>query len=396
MNEQLERQVAERTSELQAALDSARQSSEAKSVFLSGMSHELRTPMNAILGFSQLLQLQPLPAQQLDAVNEIRGAGQHLLALIDDLLDLTRIEAGKLAVVAVPVDVAEVVDEALRFAQPMFAARRLELVNRTPAGPRMRADPVRLRQVLVNLLSNAAKYNREGGRVVIDATSQGPQRLRLRVSDTGQGIAPERMHRLFQTFERLGAEHSGIEGSGIGLALSRQLAELMGGTLGVESQVGEGSTFWVELPVATGGVTEQAATGASAQPTVAAAAFEVLYIEDNRANLKVVELMFQARPHWRLVTATTGPQGLERARDGRFDAILLDIHLPGMDGYEVLQALQADARLRAVPVVALSADAMPVQVERGLRAGFRDYLPKPLDLQRLMSLLAELSDLKRS
>ncbi len=391
MNEQLERQVAERTAELRAALDAARQSSLAKSSFLSGMSHELRTPMNAILGFSQLLQMQTLPPEQLDAVNEIRGAGQHLLALIDDLLDLTRIEAGKLAVSALPVDVAEVVDGALRIVQPVLAAHSLRLVNGAPTGLAVLADPVRLRQVLVNLLSNAAKYNREGGQVTIDVTRPDSQRVRLRVSDTGVGIAPERMPRLFQTFERLGAEHSGVEGSGIGLALSRQLAELMGGTMGVASRLGEGSTFWIELPVAAGGTPLVAEFDGRVRPAAPAAPFEVLYIEDNRANLKVVELIFQTQRQWRLATATSGAAGLDRARSALPDAILLDIHLPGMDGYAVLRELQSDPLLRLVPVVALSADAMPAQVERGLRAGFRDYLPKPLDLQRLMSLLTELA-----
>lgn len=391
MNEQLERQVAERTAELQAALDSARQASLAKSSFLSGMSHELRTPMNAILGFSQLLQMQALPAEQLDAVNEIRSAGQHLLALIDDLLDLTRIEAGRLAVIALPVDVAAVADEALSIVQPMLAVNRLRLVNGIPAGLAVLADPVRLRQVLVNLLSNAAKYNREGGQVTVDVMQPEPRRVRLRVSDTGEGIAPDRLSRLFQTFERLGAEHSGVEGTGIGLALSRQLAELMGGTLGVASRVGAGSTFWIELPVAEDGVPAEPAVGGRARPAAPAPSFDVLYIEDNRANLKVVELMFRTQPQWRLATAGTGTQGLALARSAPPDAILLDIHLPGMDGYAVLQALQSDPVLCLVPVVALSADAMPSHVKRALRAGFRDYLPKPLDLQRLMSVLADLA-----
>ena len=380
---------------LRAARDEAERANRAKSNFLSGMSHELRTPMNAILGFSQLLQMEPLPPRQLDAVDEIHRAGQHLLALIDDLLDLTRIEAGKLAVVAVPVDLGEVIDEALRIVQPMLATRRLELLNRATAGVGVTADPIRLRQVLVNLLSNAAKYNREGGRISVDVAAAGIGHLRISVSDTGVGIPPEGIDRLFKTFERLGAERSGVEGSGIGLALSKQLAEMMGGRLGVESRIGEGSTFWVELPVAARGAEDGMAPGQRVQPEGAEAPFQVLYIEDNRANLKVVELMFQTRPHWRLLTANTGLEGLDLARSARPDAILLDIHLPGMDGYAVLQTLQSDPHLRSVPVVALSADALPAQVERGLRAGFSGYLPKPLDLQRLMSLMAELAALPR-
>lgn len=376
---------------LRVARDEAEQASRAKTDFMSGMSHELRTPMNAILGFSQLLRMQTLSAEQLDAAGEIYSAGQHLLSLIDDLLDLTRIEAGKLAVVAVPVNVAGVAAEALRIVKSMVSAHGLALSSNLPEGLSVQADPVRLRQVLVNLLSNAAKYNRSGGRVSIDAQAAGPQRLRLLVSDTGPGIAPELLPRLFKTFERLGAEHSGVEGSGIGLALSKHLAERMGGNLGVETHVGEGSTFWIELPLAAAVL--DAAAGAAQQTGLAALAapFEVLYIEDNRANQKVVELTFKTRPDWRLRTATTGPEGLELARGAVPDAILLDIHLPGMDGYAVLQALRADPRTASVPVVALSADAMRPQIERGLRAGFYGYLAKPLDLERLLAMMSTLA-----
>ncbi|MES2090416.1 MAG: ATP-binding protein [Pseudomonadota bacterium] len=263
----------------------------------------------------------------------------------------------------------------------------LELVNRTPADVCVLADPVRLKQVIVNLLSNAAKYNCDHGQVWIDAAVSGGPRLRLSVRDTGAGIAPEKMPYLFRTFERLGAERSGIDGSGIGLAMSRRLTELMGGTIGVDSQVGEGSTFWIELPLAEGGKVVDVAAGHGMEAAVADAPFEVLYIEDNAANLKVVEQLFELRPHWHLSTALTGQAGLDLARSAPLDVILLDIHLPGMSGYEVLQMLQVDSRTQAIPVIALSADAMPEQVERGLRAGFHSYLSKPLDLRRLMLTL---------
>lgn len=388
---QLERQVAERTADLQAALDAARQASAAKSTFLSGMSHELRTPMNAILGFSQLLQMQALPDRQMGMVTEIRRAGQHLLALIDDLLDLTRVEAGKVPLSIAPVALADVVSEALSITQDHVERMGIELVNHCAAEACVLADAVRLRQVIVNLLTNAAKYNREHGRVTIETAVTGDQRLRLSVSDTGQGIPPEQMPRLFHTFERLGAERSGIQGSGIGLALTKQLTELMGGTIGVSSTVGVGSTFWIELPLAQGG----AATEVVALPRVDEARspvpLNVLYIEDNPANLKVVEDLFTTRPHWHLLTAETGPAGLAQAASAPLDAILLDIHLPGMDGYEVLQALRSDSRTRSIPVIALSADAMPEQVARGLQAGFQAYLAKPLDLQRLLAALDALT-----
>lgn len=388
---QLERQVAERTADLQAALDAARQASAAKSTFLSGMSHELRTPMNAILGFSQLLQMQALPARQMGMVTEIRRAGQHLLALIDDLLDLTRVEAGKVPLSIAPVALADVVSEALSITQDHVERMGIELVNHCAAEACVLADAVRLRQVIVNLLTNAAKYNREHGRVTIETAVTGDQRLRLSVSDTGQGIPPEQMPRLFHTFERLGAERSGIQGSGIGLALTKQLTELMGGTIGVSSTVGVGSTFWIELPLAQGGAATEVVALQRVDEARSPVPLKVLYIEDNPANLKVVEDLFTTRPHWHLLTAETGPAGLAQAASAPLDVILLDIHLPGMDGYEVLQALRSDSRTRSIPVIALSADAMPEQVARGLQAGFQAYLAKPLDLQRLLAALDALT-----
>jgi PAS domain S-box-containing protein len=251
-NAELEGQVAQRTADLQAALDAAQQASEAKSAFLSNISHELRTPMNAILGFAQLLQMQPLPADQERQVAEIRRAGEHLLALIDDLLDLTRIESGQMTLALAPVQGAGLVADAYSFVRPLFGQRGLTLENRVPPGVWLTADAVRLRQVVVNLLSNAAKYNREGGRVVVDAgpAASGSGRVRLSVRDTGAGLSPEQLPRLFRTFERLDAGRRGVEGTGIGLALSRHLVERMGGSIGVDSEPGVGSTFWLELPAA--------------------------------------------------------------------------------------------------------------------------------------------------
>ncbi|MDE2401534.1 MAG: response regulator [Burkholderiales bacterium] len=387
----LERQVAERTSELQEALDFARQASAAKSTFLSGMSHELRTPLNAILGFAQLLEMQDLPVKLMSMVSEIRRAGEHLLALIEDLLDLTRIESGKVPLTSVPVALADVVNEALSIVQDSLARRHIELVNHTPADACVLADPVRLKQVIVNLLSNAAKYNREHGRVWIDVEVSAAAQVRLSVRDTGPGVEPEKIPFLFRTFERLGAERTGIEGSGIGLAMARRLTELMGGTIGVASRVGEGSTFWIELPQTEGCVVCRVAASQGLGAALTSAPFEVLYIEDNAANLKVVEQMFELRPHWHLSTAVTGQDGLNRARSVLPNVVLLDIHLSGMDGFEVLQRLRADSHTQAIPVIALSADAMPEQVERGLSAGFHAYLAKPLDLPRLMSMLESLA-----
>lgn len=391
-NAQLEQQVAERTADLQAALDAAHQASAAKSTFLSGMSHELRTPMNAILGFSQLLQMQALPDKQMGMVTEIRRAGQHLLALIDDLLDLTRVESGKVALSITPVALADAVNEALSITQDHIKAMRLELVNHCSSQARVLADAVRLRQVIVNLLTNAAKYNREHGRITIDTAVNGGHRLRLSIRDTGQGLTPAQLPLLFRTFERLGAERSGIQGSGIGLALSKQLTELMGGEIGVSSTVGVGSTFWIELPLAQPDTATDVVALQHVDEARPAAPLRALYIEDNPANLQVVQALFALRPHWHLATAESGPAGLALATRAPLDVILLDIHLPGMDGYEVLQALRADGRTRAIPVIALSADAMPEQVERGLKAGFKAYLAKPLDLQQVMAALDALAD----
>lgn len=388
---QLELLVAERTADLQAALDSARQASSAKSTFLSGMSHELRTPMNAILGFSQLLQMQALPDKQMGMVTEIRRAGQHLLALIDDLLDLTRVESGKVPLSITAVALADVVNEALSITQGHFERMSINLVNHCAPGGCVLADAVRLRQVIVNLLSNAAKYNREHGQVTLETAVTDGQHLRLSISDTGQGITPEQIPLLFHTFERLGAERSGIQGSGIGLALSKQLTELMGGTIGVSSKVGEGSIFWIELPLSQGGATTEVRALPRADEARSPVPLQVLYIEDNPANLKVIEDLFTTRPQWHLLTAETGPAGLAQARGAPLDVILLDIHLPDMDGYEVLQALRSDSRTRSIPVIALSADAMPEQVERGLQAGFQAYLAKPLDLRQLLTALDALT-----
>jgi PAS domain S-box-containing protein len=373
--------------ELVQAKDAAVRASQAKSEFLSRMSHELRTPMNAILGFAQVLELERLNPEQLDFVHEIRSAGNHLLELINELLDLSRIEAGKMAAVLQPVNVRSAVVDAVQIVQPLISARQIGLVNKCEARAAVLADPTRLKQILVNLLSNAAKYNRAGGRIAIDCRRHGEDRLRLSVTDSGPGIPPDKQEHLFKPFERLGAEHTTVDGTGIGLALSRQLAELMGASLGLHSTPGQGSTFWIDLPPAP----ESRATGTPALPDIEAIAdtrqIKVLYVEDNPANLRVVEAMFRHQPHLMLLAATNGEFGLELARRYKPDVILLDIHLPGMDGYAVLEALKADATARDIPVIALSADAMPIDVETGLNAGFRRYLTKPVKAGALMEAL---------
>jgi CheY-like chemotaxis protein len=271
--------------------------------------------------------------------------------------------------------------------QPLITERTLRLIDECPTGAEWQvlADRLRLRQVLVNLLSNAAKYNREHGTITVRCERRA-DRIRLSVSDTGMGIAPERLAKLFQPFERLGAEFGEVEGTGIGLALSKQLADLMGATLGAETTVGAGSVFWIELPRA-----DSRAAGAPASISAAAPerdmAFDLLYVEDQASNIDVISAFLARHPNVHLQSARTGAAGLDLARARRPDVVLLDIHLPGMDGYQVLQQLRADRQLRDVPVIALSADAMPHDVQRGLAAGFDRYITKPVDLNGLLDAL---------
>ena len=389
LNSSLEARVRERTAELQHAMERAESASRAKSEFLSHMSHELRTPMNAILGFAQIIEMSSPSPQQLKWASEIRRAGDHLLQMIEDLLDLARIEVGKIVVRTEPLDLTTIVAESVALVQPMIEARGLRLIQECVGFQgQVMSDRLRLRQVLVNLLSNAAKYNRDRGTITIRCERRA-ERIRLSIADTGTGIAPESLARLFQPFERLGAELGKVEGTGIGLALSKQLADLMGVEMGVDSRLDVGSVFWIDLPCADVDVPPVGAPTAALRPT-GEAAFDVLYVEDNRSNIEVIAAFLDSHPGIRLRTAGDGPAGLALARERRPDIILLDVHLPGMDGYQVLQRLREDPRLKSIPVVALSADAMPHDVQRGLAAGFDRYIAKPVDLTQLLGVLHEL------
>ena len=375
--------------ETEAALIQARDESErankSKSDFLARMSHELRTPMNAILGFAQLLELEIGDTDTLMFAREIYRAGEHLLELINELLDLSSIEAGKLPIVVQPVSLHRVVTEAEQILQPLLNSKDVSLMNHCDINATVLADDVRLKQILVNLLSNAAKYNRSGGRIVVSCHTIAKDRVHISVTDTGQGIPADKISLLFTPFERIGAEYGEIDGTGIGLALSRQLAELMDGTLGVESTFGQGSTFWLELPLAK---EEQVLSPVDAtQSTFAGDHHTVLYIEDNAANLRVVEAIFRRNPRLRLFSATNGTYGLELVRRYQPDIILLDIHLPDIDGYTVLAALKADPATRQIPLIALSADAMPFDIEKGLAAGFSRYITKPININELLAAI---------
>ena len=344
-----------------------------------------------IIGFSQLLELDSLTPEQRESVEHIQKGGRHLLALINEVLDIARIEAGAISISLEPLPVTDVVGSALDLVRPLARGRRITLVDAVAGDDHVMADRQRLQQVLLNLLSNAVKYNRDDGRVEVSCTKAGSGSIRLAIRDTGRGIAPGMLERLYTPFERLGADRSGVEGTGLGLALSRRLVEAMHGTLHVESTVGEGTTFAVELPPAVG--RSAVVAGTNGVPLFAATPKTfgtLLYIEDNPANLRLVERIVSYRPGLTLLSAVQGRHGLELARDHQPRAIVLDLHLPDLDGTEVLARLRGDPSTRDIPVVIVSADATPGQVTRLLAQGADAYLTKPLDVSEFLALLDRL------
>ena len=395
LNEQLEQRVDERTlqlalanAELANAIDVARNANQAKSAFLSSMSHELRTPLNAILGFAQILTSDSLPtsaAQKKEFSNHILKSGRHLLTLINEILDLAKVESGTITLSMEPVALGEILGECRTMMEPLAAARGIRMLFPQQAGAVLMADRTRLKQVLLNLLSNAIKYNRDAGAVVVDCAPAGPGRLRISVQDTGMGLRPDQVGGLFQPFNRLGQEAGAQEGTGIGLVVTRRLVELMKGAIDVTSSPGVGSVFTIELGTAA---PLPAQVGAALAPGTALAQAGdgaprlLLYVEDNPANLKLVEEIVRFRSGLRLMAAGDGPLGLALARAHHPDIILMDLNLPGMGGLDVLAQLQREPALRAIPVIALTANAMPRDIERGMAAGFFRYLTKPIDIDR--------------
>jgi signal transduction histidine kinase/AmiR/NasT family two-component response regulator len=366
----------------------------AKSDFLSSMSHELRTPLSAILGFAQLMESgSPSPTiSQKRSIDEILKAGWYLLELINEILDLALIESGKLSLSLETISLTEVVHECRAMIESQAQKRDIRMTfPRFDVPYYVKADRTRLKQVLINLLSNAIKYNRVGGTVLVDCIASTTGRIRISVKDTGEGLTPDKVTQLFQPFNRLGKEAGVEEGTGIGLMVSKRLVELMQGEIGVESTVGVGSVFWIDLNLTA----EPLRVAAAVLPTALAQAQvqadarlrTLLYIEDNPANLMLVEDLIARRPDVRLVSAMDGIRGIEIARASRPDVILMDINLPGISGIQALTMLRADPATAHIPIVALSANAMPRDIAKGLEAGFFRYLTKPIKVNEFMDTL---------
>ena len=381
--------------ELNEAMAAAEKASRAKTDFLSGMSHELRTPLNAILGFAQLVESgspSPTPSQK-RSLDQILKAGWYLLELINEILDLALIESGKLTLSREPVSLVEVMLECRAMIEPQAQKRGIGMTfPRFEIPYFVKADRTRVKQVLINLLFNAIKYNKSGGAVAVEYSLGALDSIRISVRDTGAGLAPEQLAQLFQPFNRLGKESGTEEGTGIGLVVTKRLVDLMGGTIGADSTVGVGSVFWIELTRTSAPqlAVEQAALATQTRSEVAvggAPLRTLLYVEDNPANLELVEQLIARRPDLRLLSAADGNIGIEFARAYQPEVILMDINLPGISGIEALHILRADPATAHIPVIALSANAVPRDIEKGLEAGFFNYLTKPIKVNQFMDAL---------
>jgi signal transduction histidine kinase/ActR/RegA family two-component response regulator len=393
---QAESLLASYAAELTAARDTALNATELKNAFLSHTSHELRTPLNAILGFTQLLEISDLSEEDHDSAGRIHRAGRHLLTLINELIDIARIESGDLGLSLEPVSLLPLIEEASQLMGPLAAERSIVITQHcTRPALTAHADRHRLLQILVNLMSNAVKYNRHGGTITATSQEEGSDRVSLIISDTGPGLSQDDLERIFIPFERLGAEQTAVEGSGIGLPLAKSLAEAMGGSLSASSVPGEGSAFTISLPrapdvshVAPPKVTPAIPAQMHGQ---AGDVINILYIEDNPANIEVVFRFLKSRPDARLRSEASGRAGIARAIRDVPDMILLDLHLTDMHGEQVLKELRAEPVTAAIPVVVLSADANPSVVRRLLADGVLAYLTKPLDLTKIGDLLDSFS-----
>ena len=389
-----EQALQETNIELENAKSAAEKANLAKSDFLSSMSHELRSPLNAILGFAQLMEsASPLPTDsQKESIAQILQAGWHLLKLINEILDLAVIESGRVSLSPESVSLAEIMSECQAMMEPQAQQRGISMTFPRFDHPFfVKADRTRLKQIVINLLSNAIKYNKEQGTVIVGCTVSAPGRIRISVADTGAGLPPEKLAQLFQPFNRLGQEAGGVAGTGIGLVVTKRLAELMEGVLGVESTVGVGSVFWCDLisVAAPQLAVQRGEAEAVAEPQVPhdAPLRTLLYVEDNPANMKLVEQLIARCPDIRLVTAVDGTLGIDLARATQPQVILMDINLPGISGIEALKILREDPATAHIPVVALSANAMPRDIAKGLELGFFRYLTKPIKVKEFMDTL---------
>ncbi len=389
--------------ELHEAMAAAEKANRAKTDFLSGMSHELRTPLNAILGFAQLMESgSPLPTpSQKRNLDQILKAGWYLLELINEILDLALIESGKVTLSREPVSLVEVMLECRAMIEPQAKKRDISMTfPRFDIPYFVKADRTRVKQVLINLLFNAIKYNKLGGAVAVEYALILPDSIRISIRDTGAGLAPEQVAQLFQPFNRLGKETSAEEGTGIGLVVTKRLVELMGGAIGVESTVGVGSVFWIELSLTAAprlAVLEGERPG-PARPQVPdlMPARTLLYVEDNPANLELVEQLIARRTDLRLLSAADGNLGIEFARAYQPEVILMDINLPGISGIEVMKILRADPSTAHIPIIALSANAIPRDIAKSLEAGFLNYLTKPIKVNEFMDALDTALDLAKT
>jgi signal transduction histidine kinase/ActR/RegA family two-component response regulator len=384
--------------ELREARQAAETASAAKSEFLASMSHELRTPLNAILGFAQLLQRdrkEPLSDRHKERASQILKSGEHLLRLIDDILDLSRIEAGGISISTEPVNATEVVDEVRTTLEPMASRAGIRLsVADMPAGlPAVSADRTRFAQVVMNFGSNALKYNRPGGTATIRVSTSEKGWVRVSVADTGIGIPVDKQDKLFQPFQRAGQETGPIEGTGIGLVITKRLAELMGGRVGFRSAPGIGSEFWVDLAVREAVAAAPASTPAQTGEGATLGGDEhrlVVYVEDNPANVTFMRDLLGEFEALELMTAPTAEMGIELARGRRPDVVIMDINLPGISGFEALRVLREDPSTKDIPVIALTAAAGERERQRGLQAGFYRYLTKPVKVDELIGALEAL------
>ncbi|MEA3138636.1 MAG: hypothetical protein QOK23_805 [Gammaproteobacteria bacterium] len=381
-------------SELTLAMEVAENANRAKTDFLSGMSHELRTPLNAILGFAQVMESgspMPTPSQK-RSIDQILKAGWYLLDLINEILDLALIESGKLTLSREPVSLVEIMLECRAMIEPQAKLRGIVMSFPQFEIPHfVTADRTRLKQVLINLLFNAIKYNRPRGAVTVECTVHASKTIRISIRDTGEGLAADQLAQLFQPFNRLGKEASVEEGTGIGLVVSKRLMDMMEGSIGADSVVGTGSVFWIELALTTPPIL---AIAENARPTAASTLASagadrdlILHVEDNPANLELVEQIIARRPDLRLLSAADGNLGVEFARTHQPRVIVMDINLPGISGLEATRILRADPATASIPIIALSANAMPRDIKKGLEAGFSNYLTKPLKVGEFLQAL---------